>query len=267
MTAAVRIDDPADPRLEPFRDVKERDLVGRRGLFLAEGEVVVRQALRAGIVLEALLLAEDRIDKLADLVAAGVSTFVYVVAQQVFDTLAGFPVHRGVLGLGRRPADLGAEALLASAPERAVAVAALGLGNHDNLGGVFRNAAAFGAHAVLLGATSCDPLYRKAIRVSVGAALTTPFARLKDDAALPELLRRHGFEPLALTPGGGVRLRDLARPPRAALVLGAEGPGLPPTLLARCTAVSIPMAAGFDSLNVATTSGIALHHLAESRAP
>lgn len=262
MTAPVRIDDPADPRLEPFRDVRERDLVGRRGLFLAEGEVVVRQALRAGVVLEALLLLADKHDKLVDLVAAGVSRFVYLVDAAVFDAVAGFPVHRGVLGLGRRPPDPGADALLAAAPERAVVVAALGIGNHDNIGGVFRNAAAFGAHAVLLGATSCDPLYRKAIRVSVGAALTTPFARLDEDAALPDLLRRHGFAPLALTPGGGVRLRDVARPPRAALVLGAEGPGLPPALLARCTAVTIPMAAGFDSLNVAVTSGVALHHLA-----
>lgn len=261
MTRIERIDDPADPRLEPFRDVKERDLVGRRGLFLAEGEVVVRQAARAGIVLEALLLAEDRAGKLSDVIEGGVARAVCLAPQAVFDVVAGFPVHRGVLGLGRRPPDPGAEALLAAAPRRAVVLAALGVGNHDNMGGLFRNAAAFGAHAVMLGATSCDPLYRKAIRVSVGAALTVPSARLADDADLPDLLRAHGFVSLALTPEGGRPLREVARPPRAALIVGAEGPGLSPGMLARCERVSIPMAGGFDSLNVATAAAVALHHL------
>ena len=168
-----------------------------------------------------------------------------------------------MLGLGRRPPEPGADALLAAAPERALVLAALGIGNHDNMGGLFRNAAAFGADAVLLGATSCDPFYRKAIRVSVGAVLSMPSARLAEDAALPDLLRAHGFPPLALTPEGGAPLRGLARPARAALIVGAEGPGLPPALLNRCERVSIPMAGGFDSLNVATAAALALHQLCD----
>ena len=155
-----------------------------------------------------------------------------------------------------------AEAFLAAAPERALVLVALGVGDHDNLGALFRNAAAFGAHAVLLGADACDPLYRKAIRVSVGAVLATPFARLGADADLPALLSAHGFEALALSPGGAEPLRDVARPPRAALLVGAEGPGLPADLLARCRTVAIPMAPGFDSLNVAVAAAVALHHLA-----
>ena len=107
----------------------------------------------------------------------------------------------------------------------------------------------------------CDPLYRKAIRVSVGAALVVPFARLDADCDALALLRGKGFEPIALSPTGGTALSDLKRPDRVAVLLGAEGPGLPRSLLAEARTVSIPMAGGFDSLNVATTSGIVLHHL------
>jgi tRNA G18 (ribose-2'-O)-methylase SpoU len=136
-----------------------------------------------------------------------------------------------------------------------------GIGNHDNMGGLFRNAAAFGAGAVLLDAGCCDPLYRKAVRVSVGAALAVPFARLPRGTDLVGLLEEHGFEVLALSPSGSSPLAGLRRPPRAALLLGAEGPGLAPEVLARALTVSIPMAGEFDSLNVATACGIALHHL------
>jgi tRNA G18 (ribose-2'-O)-methylase SpoU len=143
----------------------------------------------------------------------------------------------------------------------AIAVALFGIGNHDNMGAIFRNAAAFGADAVLLDAACCDPLYRKAIRVSVGAALSVPFARLPAGSDALELLRRHGVEPVALSPSGSASLAELRRPARAALLLGAEGPGLAPAVLARCRTVAIPMAGAFDSLNVATACGIALHHL------
>jgi tRNA G18 (ribose-2'-O)-methylase SpoU len=127
------------------------------------------------------------------------------------------------------------------------------------MGGLFRNAAAFGVDAVLLDAICCDPLYRKAIRVSVGGVLTVPFATVDGD--MVETLLRHGLEPVALSPSGETPLHSFTPPSRAALLLGAEGPGLPAETLARCRTVSIPMAGSFDSLNVATTSGIALHHL------
>jgi tRNA G18 (ribose-2'-O)-methylase SpoU len=140
-------------------------------------------------------------------------------------------------------------------------LALVGVANHDNMGGLFRNAAAFGADAVLLDATCCDPLYRKAIRVSVGAALKVPFARLPPDEDIVAVLERAGFTPLALTPGGFERLPALARPDRVALLLGAEGPGLPANIMARARRVTIPMAAGWDSLNVAAASAIALHEL------
>ena len=140
-------------------------------------------------------------------------------------------------------------------------MALVGISNHDNMGGLFRNAAAFGAGAVLLDPSSCDPLYRKAIRVSVGASLIVPFARLSEDADPIDLLHEAELEPIALSPAGATPLHLLDPPARAALLLGAEGPGLSADILARSRTVAIPMAGDFDSLNVATTSGIALHRL------
>ena len=155
-----------------------------------------------------------------------------------------------------------ADALLSGLPAKALVVALFGIANHDNIGGVFRNAAAFGADVVICDAYCCDPLYRKAIRVSVGGVLITPFAQLAPGEDPVGLFQRHGFETLALSPGAGVTLAEVKRPDRAAVLFGTEGPGLPAHLLARATPVRIPMAEGFDSLNVATTSGIVLHHLA-----
>jgi tRNA G18 (ribose-2'-O)-methylase SpoU len=133
------------------------------------------------------------------------------------------------------------------------------------MGGLFRNAAAFGADAVLLDAACCDPLYRKAIRVSVGAALTTPFARLGADEDLAQTLAAAGLEVVALSPRGEVELAELSCGPRVAALFGAEGPGLDAGLLARSRSVRIGMAQGFDSLNVATTSGLVLYQLSKRR--
>jgi len=246
--------------------VRERDLVGRDGLFVAEGRVVLEKAVRViPERLESVLVAEHRLPGLAD-VLAGLpeATPVYAAGQAVMDQIVGFPIHRGVLAVGRRP-EASAEALLAGLPERALVVGLVGIANHDNMGGIFRNAAAFGAHAVLLDDTCCDPLYRKAIRVSVGAALTIPFARAGDAAGLVGALRKADFEAVALSPAGAVELRDFAPAPRTALLFGAEGPGLPEAVLARTSTVRIAMAGGFDSLNVATTSGIVLHHFVAGR--
>jgi tRNA G18 (ribose-2'-O)-methylase SpoU len=259
----IPIDDPADPRIEPFRQVRERDLVGRQGGFVAEGEVVLAKAVAAGRhPLTSLLLDEKRVASLAPILnQLPASTPVYTAAPAVLDAIVGFHIHRGILAIGRRAPEQSVERLLASLPERAVVLALFGIGNHDNMGGLFRNAAAFGAGAVLLGSDCCDPMYRKAIRVSVGAALTTRFAFFQPGADPIALLTAHGFEPLALSPSGAQTLAGLAPPARAAVILGAEGPGLPAAMLERARTIAIPMAGGFDSLNVAVTSGIVLHHL------
>jgi len=212
---------------------------------------------------EALLIADKRVEGLSDLLSLlDDQTPVYSAAQPVMDAIAGFHIHRGILAVGRRAPEPSVSELLASLGERALVLALFGIANHDNMGGLLRNAAAFGVDAMILDPTCCDPLYRKAIRVSVGAALVTPMARLSPDEDALALLEQFGFEAIALSPRAATSLAQLVRPPRAALLLGAEGPGLPDALLARVRPVAIPMAPGLDSLNVATASGIALHHLA-----
>ena len=262
MPAAIPIDDPDDPRLACYREVRERDLVGRQGSFIAEGVVVLEKLIRAGRhPLRSVLVAEKRALALASLFTElPVEVAVYSASQAVMDTVVGFPIHRGVLAAGTR-ADPDIDAVLAGLPARALVVVLVGIANHDNMGGVFRNAAAFGAAAVLIDDTCCDPLYRKAIRVSVGAVLTVPFLRITDNAASLTALQAAGFEIIALSPAGHDHLADIQPSPRTAVLLGAEGPGLPPAILDLARSVSIPMAAQFDSLNVATTAGIVLHHL------
>ena len=264
MARIIPIHDPSDPRVAIFRDVRERDLVGREGRFIAEGEVVLRVLLtRARHTAEALLIADKRAEGLSDLLALlDDATPVYSAAQPVMDAVAGFHIHRGILAVGRRGPTPSAAALLAGLGERALVLGLFGIANHDNMGGLLRNAAAFGVDAVILDSDCCDPLYRKAIRVSVGAALVVPIARLESGEDALALLHGFGLETIALSPSATTPLGRLVPPPKAALLLGAEGPGLPQALIDRARAVAIPMAAGLDSLNVATAAGIALHHLA-----
>jgi tRNA G18 (ribose-2'-O)-methylase SpoU len=263
MPTFIAIEDSADPRLEPYRDIRERDLVGRQGRFIAEGETVLR--VLAGQDRHrplSVLIAAKRREKLApilDTLPAEVPA--YLASQPVLDGIVGFQLHRGILAIAERAPPLSAAALLASLPADALVMALVGISNHDNMGGLFRNAAAFGVDAVLLDPTCCDPLYRKAIRVSVGGVLRVPFATTGEGEDLISLLTGAGFTPVALSPSGATALSDLPPMSRPALLLGAEGPGLPAATLARCRTVSIPMAPGFDSLNVAVAAGIALHQL------
>ena len=259
----IRIDHPDDPRIAGFRDIRERDLTGRQGLFVAEGEVVlnVLTSDRSLCRPVALLLDLKRVEGLARVLEkVAADTPVYVADPSVLDAIAGFHLHRGILALGEKPPADTLETCLAGMGLDAVVVAACGIGNHDNMGGVFRNAAAFGAAAVLLDGRCCDPFYRKAIRVSVGAVLRTPMATGLDALDMVEGLKAGGFEVLALTPGASEALDRMPRGGRIAVVLGPEGPGLSQAVIARCRPVGIPMSGGFDSLNVAVASGIALHH-------
>jgi tRNA G18 (ribose-2'-O)-methylase SpoU len=264
LNPVIAIEDAEDPRIAPFREVRERDVAGRRRGLIAEGEVVLRVLARSRLYrARSVLVAAKRVETLSPILAAfpdGVE--IFAVGQDIMDAIAGFPIHRGVLAFAERGPPVTASDLLAGIEGPAVVIGLFGVSNHDNVGGVFRNAAAFGAAAVLLDNACCDPLYRKAIRVSVGGALVVPFARLASDEDPLELLERHGFNPLALSPNGAQPLAGLAAPDRAAVLLGSEGDGLPPELLARARTIAIPMADRFDSLNLATTSGIVLHHLA-----
>jgi tRNA G18 (ribose-2'-O)-methylase SpoU len=260
-----RIETPDDPRIAGFRDIRERDLTGRQGLFVAEGEVVLRVLTSPHALCRprAVLLAENRVEALGEALAGLPEDVpVYVAGQGVLDTIAGFPLHRGILALGEKPAPRSLEDVIAGVGDEALVVLACGIGNHDNMGGIFRNAAAFGADAVLLDQRCCDPFYRKAIRVSVGAVLRTPMVTGLAAGQAVAALQAADFRVLAMTPSAVTPLDRSPVGGRVAIVLGTEGPGLPAELIARCEPVGIRMSGGFDSLNVAVAGALALHHFA-----
>jgi len=252
-------DDPLDD-FRALNDPARRREVERRGdYFVVEGSFALDALLDSDYRIRTVLVAERK----ADEVRARVGSRAPVVVRPEDEVagIAGFAFHRGVIASAdRRPLPDPAE-LLAGA--RLVAVVE-GLGDHENLGALFRNAAAFGVDAVLLDPTTADPLYRRSVRVSLGHVLRVPWTRLP---SLPEGLavaRAYGLALVALTPAGDAEPIDaLGRDPgRVALLLGAEGPGLTPaTLEAADRRVRIPLAPGVDSLNVATAAAIAFHRL------
>jgi len=249
----IEISDPHDDRLALYRDVRDRDLTGRDGLFMAEGKVVLERLFTSTLAeTVSVLTTPDRLGGLAHLPDAP----VYVVPQAVMDAVVGFPIHRGYLALGRYAPPMSLEAAVAG--ERARVLVLSGIANTDNMGGLMRNAAAFGVDAVILDATCCDPLYRKAIRVSVGGVMEVPHYRVDD---LIGAIRRLGLTPYALSPSGTVTLDAVKPTARTAMLFGAEGSGLSADVMAACTTVRIDMQGGFDSLNVATTSGIVLYRM------
>ena len=268
----------ASAELEPYVRLRDRDLAGRPdGLFVAEGEVVVRvlaSERQRRFRVRSLLVEQRRVEALRD-VLDGLADDVpaYVVAQDVMNEVVGFAIHRGILALGERGVPLAAASLLgpSSAPaERgaALAIGLVGLANHDNVGSVFRNAAAFGARGVLLDAATCDPLYRKSIRVSVGGALVVPFARCESADAMLDTIAAAGWEALSLSARGEELLDTVVRHPATqgrVLLMGTEGDGLPADVLARTRRVRIDMTPALDSLNVAVASGIALYEATRRR--
>ncbi|MGY5808183.1 TrmH family RNA methyltransferase [Rhizobium sp. LEGMi198b] len=264
----IEITHPDDPRIAEFRNIRERDLVGRENRFIAEGTVVLRllveaHAAQEAFVCEKVLLLRNRAAGLEEIIAAFPSNVpVYVAEASVLDGIVGFHLHRGVLALGRRKAEPDIGAFLDRLPERALVLAGCGISNHDNVGSMFRNAAAFGADAVLLDETCCDPLYRKALRVSVGSALKVPYCRQLSDVDLLTALAERGFAIWSLSPRGNTDIRAVPPADRMALVVGTEGAGLPQKILSTFGSLRIPQAPSLDSLNVATASGIALFAMA-----
>lgn len=271
MRAAIPVEDADDPRVAEFRDIRERDLVGRQGRFIAEGTVVLRMlaaAHAAGrFTAEKILVLENRLAGVAELLAAFPADVpVYAAKAEVIDAIAGFHLHRGVLAIGRRPEKApGAAPLIAALPEKALVLAGCGISNHDNMGSLFRNAAAFGADAALFDETSCDPLYRKALRVSVGSVLAVPYAREGGGLPLLERLDAAGFAVWGLSPRGAVEIGDIPVSPRMALILGTEGVGLPEAVMYRFRTARIAQRPHLDSLNVAMAAGLGLYRIAQAQ--
>jgi tRNA G18 (ribose-2'-O)-methylase SpoU len=255
----VEITDAADPRLADFRDLTDADVrPDRRGIVIAEGVNVVERLAASPYRTRAVVGVPARIAALRP-VLEPLDVPVYAVDKWLLSAVVGFRVTRGVLASADRPDPVEPAALVRSA--RRIAVLE-GLNDFENLGALFRNAAAFGVEAVLLDERCADPLYRRSVRVSMGHVLRVPFAVLPDP--WPQAvagLADHTV--LALTPRGEVALRDVAVPERWAVLLGAEGPGLTDAALAAADRrVRIPMASGVDSLNVATAAAVAFAHLA-----
>jgi tRNA G18 (ribose-2'-O)-methylase SpoU len=247
----IEVTDPADPRLDDFRNLTDADVrPDRRGVVIAEGVNVVARLAGAPYPMRAVIGVRARIEALAPDLAA-IDGPAYVVDKWLLSEVVGFRVTRGVLAAATRPEPPDLDELLYGARRIAVLEA---LNDFENLGALFRNAAAFGVDAVLLDPRCADPLYRRSVRVSMGHVLRVPFA----------VLPGKWPQSLALSPGpGAVSLREVVPPPRWAVLLGAEGPGLTDDAMARADQlVRIPMAAGVDSLNVATAAAVAFAHLA-----
>lgn len=267
----IRITDPADPLIAEFVNIRERDLRRVQGRFIAEGTVVLRMLAEAdqrplsGFGVHALLLLENRVDGLRDVLATLRDDVpIYVADKTVMNAIVGFDIHRGVLASAIRREQRTSADLLASLSQSALVVAAAGIANHDNIGSIFRNAAAFGADAVLLDDECCDPLYRKAIRVSVGAVLKVPYAISASTQELVAALRQQGFALWGLSPRGATDIRAIPTSPRMALLTGTEGEGLPSEIMGSIRTARIAQAPGLDSLNAATATGIALHAIASA---
>jgi tRNA G18 (ribose-2'-O)-methylase SpoU len=271
----VRLDitDVDDPRVADYRHLADGDRLRARGLFVAEGRLVVRRVLDdPSYRVRSLLLTDAARASLEDaLERAPAEQTAYIVSLEAMQAITSFHIHRGCLALVGRPAPVNLEALAGRLQSATLVVALEEVANADNMGGVFRNALAFGAGAVLLSPGCCDPLYRKAIRTSMAATLRVPFARVERWPGGLDALRAAGFAIVALTPAAGARdigafAADAGRPARIAIMAGTEGAGLSAAAAAMAdTHVRIPMAPGVDSLNLATATGIALQRMYEAQ--
>ncbi len=270
------IDHLDDPRVDDYRVLKEAALLLDRGVFIAEGRLVVERLLEPAnrFAIKSMLVTPARLEAMREAIdASGKDPLIYVVERERMDQVVGFRFHQGVVAAGRIGPGLGVDDVVAQAigagarMARTMLVALEDLVDLDNVGSTFRNAAALGAAGVLLSPRCADPLYRKAIRTSMGHALRLPFARLERWPDDLRRLRELGFTVAALTPGAGSEdIGAFVRnaPERVVALLGTEGEGLTAEAMAAADVrVRIPMASGVDSVNVATACAIALQRLGE----
>ena len=261
------VTDPDDPRLDDFRDLnsvdRRPDLPTGKGLVIAEGVLVVQRMLASRFTPHALLGTDRRLlelnDDLADV--SGIAAPYYRASADVMARVIGFHLNRGVLAAARRVPELS----VAQVVDHARTVAVLeGVNDHENLGSIFRNAAGLGVDAIVFGVGCADPLYRRAVRVSMGHALLVPYAWATQWPADLVMLKEAGFRLLAMTPHPEAhplaQAMETVCGERVAVLVGAEGPGLTPaTLRLTDVRVRIPMSRGTDSLNVATAAALAFY--------
>ncbi|MFG3118866.1 TrmH family RNA methyltransferase [Streptomyces sp. NPDC048197] len=269
MAEIITVDDPDDPRLADYTGLTDVELRRRRepaeGLFIAEGEKVIRRARHAGYEMRSMLLSSKWVDVMRDVIDE-VPAPVYAVSPALAEQVTGYHVHRGALASMQRTPLPAATELLAQA-RRIVVMEAVN--DHTNIGAIFRSAAALGMDAVLLSPDCADPLYRRSVKVSMGAVFSVPYARLESWPRDLSVVREAGFKLLALTPAEKASTIDEAAPhtlDRVALMLGAEGGGLTTgALRAADEWVRIPMAHGVDSLNVGAAAAVAFYAVTSGR--
>lgn len=269
MTRPIHLTDPGDPRLADYTALTDVALRTVRepaeGLFMAEGEKVIRRALAGGYPMRSMLLTARWTTVMADVIERATAP-VYLVSPEVAEQVTGYHVHRGALAsMQRKPLPTAADLLQTA--RRVVVMESVN--DHTNIGAIFRSAAALGMDAVLLSPDCADPLYRRSVKVSMGAVFSVPYARLDTWPKGLESVREAGFTLLALTPDTKARSLDEAAPhkmDRVALMLGAEGDGLSTqALVAADEWVRIPMAHGVDSLNVGAAAAVAFYAVATGR--
>ncbi|MFH9014454.1 TrmH family RNA methyltransferase [Streptomyces sp. NPDC017943] len=269
MADLITVEDPDDPRLRDYTGLTDVELRRRRepaeGLFIAEGEKVIRRAGDAGYAMRSMLLSAKWVDAMRDVIDEAPAP-VYVVAPELAERVTGYHVHRGALASMQRKPLPTPDGLLRTA--RSVVVME-SVNDHTNIGAIFRSAAALGMDAVLLSPDCADPLYRRSVKVSMGAVFAVPYARLDTWPQDLRQVREAGFTLLALTPDERARSLDEVAPhtlDRVALMLGAEGDGLSTRALDAADAwVRIPMSHGVDSLNVGAAAAVAFYAVATGR--
>jgi tRNA G18 (ribose-2'-O)-methylase SpoU len=260
--AIFQIDSLDDPRLAPYRHLKDRDLARDGGRFIAEGENVVRRLLRSATAVESVLVARRKFDAIAPLVSD--TTALLAADDALIERIIGFQFHSGVLACGIRPAPGELMAAIAPPPRPALIVAAQEISNIANMGSLIRICAAMGADAMLLGERCCDPYFRQSIRVSMGAIFSLPIVRSEDLLADLQRLRSAGQCQAwaAVASGPAEPLNTDPRPDRLVVVFGNESAGLDERTIGACDRrVTIPMQRGTDSLNVAIAAAVFLYQL------
>ena len=257
---SIRVSSIDDPRVSPYRHIAAPVELLDLGIFLAEGRLVVRRLIEMRQwPIESILLTPAAADTISDVLPL-TSAPIYLVDQDVMNGIAGFNIHRGCLAIARRPATTTLDRIAAGPLARVLVLE--GVNNPDNVGGLFRSAAAFGIEMIVLGPSCGDPLYRKAIRTSMGATLSVPFVKAPQWPGAIAELRADGFTVVALTPKvTAASLEDVRPAAKLALLVGSEGDGLSRDAFDAATLVArIPMSQAVDSLNVTTAASIAMYH-------
>ncbi len=257
----IPINDPADPRLDAYRDLRHENVRNRGPLFIAEGRLVVQRLLQSRYVTDSVLAEPLRLAELEPL--ADHATPIYLVSQHTIREVAGFNFHRGLLACGRRLPFSSLEELSHQPATGNLALALISLNDLENLGSLLRTAAALGIFNIVLNPQTADPLCRRVLRVSMGAALKMKFFNMPDPQRWFESNQQTGhWRTVAMTlAADSIPLDQIVNDGKASMiVMGNEGDGLPSSIQAACSArAQIPMAAGIDSLNVAVAGAIALY--------